>query len=129
MLTPMPPLPEHHHLPPVAAALHSAVQGPRSAPPAEVDDALVWAHVLSLTGALLSHMAANPQTQRLVTDLLAAGLSRHGPDAPSAFAPFDEPMSGLQTRELREPAVFSRFFGPRGVGTGAGTAGPGVAHT
>jgi hypothetical protein len=126
MLTPLPPLPDHHAWPP-ATALHSrATAAVAAPPPAEVDDALVWAHVLSLTGALLSHMAANPQTQRLVTDLLAAGLARHGPDAPSAFAPFDEPMSGLQTRELREPAVFSRFFGAhRGPGGGAA----GVAHT
>ena len=117
------PLPEHPSLLPVGAAMAAANGGPHAGPQGEVDDALVWAHVLSLTGALLSHMAANPQTQRLVTDLLAAGLARHGPDAPSTFAPFDEPMSGLQTRELREPSVFSKFFGA--VGSGAAL----VAHT
>jgi hypothetical protein len=75
---------------------------------AEADDTQVWARVLSLTGALLSHMAANPQTHRLVTDMLSAGMARG--DGIQA-EPFAEPLVGLHTRELRSPEVLQHFFG------------------
>jgi len=73
-------------------------------------DAATWARVLSLTSTLLSQMAHSAETRRLVSDLLAAQAAR---EALSSPVPFDEPLSGLQTRELREPDVFSRFFGGR----------------
>ena len=86
---------------------------PRS-PLKDGGDTAVWARVLSLTGALLTHMSANPDMQRFVTDVLAAGNSP-ATDGLDSRAPFDEPMSGLQTRELCEPQLFRQLFGGRGT--------------
>ncbi len=77
----------------------------------------IWSRALSLTGALLAHLASNPQTQGLVSEMLSAGVVPHHPAAPPA-APFDEPLTGLQTRELTGPDVFREFFGAR-IGAGA----------
>lgn len=85
----------------------------------EAAETAVWSRALSLTGALLAHLASNPQTQRLVSELLSAGVVPHRPLAPSVDA-FDEPLTGLQTRELTGPDVFSEFFGTR-IGAGAPT--------
>jgi len=43
--------------------------------------------------------------QRLVDDL------RAGIDPFATEVPFDEPLHGLQARELHEPSVFRQFFG------------------
>lgn len=79
------------------------------------DDNQAWTRVLSLTGALLSHLAANPDTRRLVTEMLAAGVPLTPDLLAGADSRFDEPLIGLHIRELCEPDVFSRFFGARGV--------------
>jgi hypothetical protein len=78
--------------------------------PRDNGDTAIWARVLSLTGALLTHMSDNPEMQRFVTDVLAAGGSP-STDGLDSQAPFDEPMNGLRTRELREPGVFRQLFG------------------
>jgi hypothetical protein len=74
------------------------------------DDSVAWTRALSLSGAFLSHLAANPDMQRLVTEMLIAGAAK-SPELLASNAPFDEALAGLQTRELSEPDVFSRFFG------------------
>lgn len=76
----------------------------------ETGDTAIWARVLSLTGALMTHMSANPEMQRFVNDVLAAGDSPTT-DGLDSRAPFDEPLAGLQTRELCEPGVFRQIFG------------------
>lgn len=73
----------------------------------EAEDTFVWARVLSLTGALLSHMAANPQTHGLVAEMLSSGMAPAVPD-PERFS---EPLSGLHTREIRNAEVLRHFFG------------------
>lgn len=73
-------------------------------------DTAIWARVLSLTGALMTHTSANPEMQRFVSDVLGAGASP-STDGLESRAPFDEPLLGLRTRELREPAVFHQLFG------------------
>lgn len=73
-------------------------------------DTAIWARVLSLTGALMTHMSANPEMQRFVTDVLSAGASP-ATDGLDSRMPFDEPMTGLHTRELSEPGVFGQLFG------------------
>lgn len=78
--------------------------------PKEGGDTAIWARVLSLTGALLTHMSDNPEMQRFVNDVLAAGDSP-STDGLDSRAPFDEPMTGLRTRELVEPGVFRQLFG------------------
>lgn len=83
---------------------------PRPAPSRETGDTAIWARVLSLTGALMTHMSANPEMQRFVHDVLAAGSSP-ATDGIDSQMPFDEPMDGLHTRELREPDVFRQLFG------------------
>lgn len=72
----------------------------------DFENTTVWASVLSLTGALLSHMAANPQTKTLVDDMLRAG-SRPSDDPER----FHEPLHGLHTREISNPEVLRHFFG------------------
>lgn len=74
----------------------------------EAEETQVWAHVLSLTGALLSQVAMHPQAQRFVAELLSSGLSR--PEEP-LDEPFVEPLSGLHTREIRSAEVLQHFFG------------------
>jgi len=83
---------------------------PRPTSQKEAGETAVWARVLSLTGALMTHMSANPEMQRFVNDVLAAGASP-ATDGIDSQMPFDEPLSGLQTRELREPDVFRQLFG------------------
>ncbi|MFY9510695.1 MAG: hypothetical protein WAQ05_06960 [Rubrivivax sp.] len=78
----------------------------------ETGDTAIWARVLSLTGALLTHMSANPEMQRFVTDVLAAGNSP-ATDGLDSRAPFDEPLNGLQTRELADAKVFGQYFSVR----------------
>lgn len=77
------------------------------------DDTLVWERVLSLTGALLQHMAANPQTQPLVQQMLDAGLRSPVPAPAPARDPgrFTEPMTGLHVREVQNTEVMAHFFG------------------
>jgi hypothetical protein len=84
----------------------------RHPPPADAAETAIWSRALSLTGALLAHLASNPQTQGLVSEMLSAGVVPHRHPARLA-APFDEPLSGLQTRELTGAEVFSEFFGGR----------------
>ena len=86
----------------------------RAADAAEAKDVESWSRVLSLTGALLSHMASHPGSRRLITEMLEAGITPPN-DWLDSDAPFDEPLTGLHTRELREPDLFQRLFGPRGA--------------
>lgn len=81
-----------------------------AAPDPDPDDVDAWARALSLTGALLSHLAASPQTQSFVFEMLASGVTPTAELVPGA-TPFHEVMSGLQSRELCGPDVFSRYFG------------------
>jgi hypothetical protein len=53
-----------------------------------------------------AHAAGNPQA---VTD--DSGFSMTAYDMMASAERFDEPVRGLQTRELRSPDIFQRFFG------------------
>lgn len=74
------------------------------------DDTRVWERVLSLTGALLQHIAANPQTQPLVQQMLDAGLQGASPVPPDEIGRFTEPMAGLHVREIQNTEVMGHFF-------------------
>lgn len=75
------------------------------------DDTRVWERVLSLTGALLQHMAANPQTQPLVQQMLSAGLQPSPPVPAAEIGRFTEPMTGLHVREIQNTEVMGHYFG------------------
>lgn len=95
-------------------------------PDSAFDEGVAWARVLSLTSALLTHMAGSPETQRFVAEMLAAGVMPNAdalPDVQEAQdgEPFHETLTGLQMRELDGPDVFHEFFGAR---NGNGTALP-----
>lgn len=96
---------------------------PPAAPDSTFDEGVAWARVLSLTSALLTHMAGSPETQRFVAEMLAAGVVPNADTLPDAQdgEPFHETLTGLQMRELDGPDVFREFFGAR---SGNGTALP-----
>lgn len=75
------------------------------------DDTAAWERVLSLTGALLQHMAANPETQPLVQEMLQAGLRAPVPAPAPDPQRFHEPMTGLHVREIQNTEVMGHYFG------------------
>jgi hypothetical protein len=91
-------------------------------------DAIEWEELPSLAGSLAKRLVQRGSWQRAESQLRGANDSdfmhstTYGSPwdntLPTAFdpapvsMPFTEPLTGLVTREVLEPEVFSHFFGP-----------------